>query len=360
MLTVATAFLMLAQGQSIVSPEIRPDHTVVFRYKDPAATKVTVNIEGATPLAMTKDAEGVWSATATLSPDIYGYTFAVDGETRLDPRNPSFKPNLIWQSNMVAVPGGQVWEQRNVPHGTLHRHFYRSELIGDERDYIVYTPAGYQPNGRTKYPVIYLLHGYSDTSVGWTDVGKAHVILDNLIADGKAKPMVVVMPLGYGVANFHHGRSGLQRPADWNQNISMFARNLLEEVQPAVERAYKVSTNPKDRAIAGLSMGGAETLTVGLNNLDRFSYVGAFSSGGLSSQYDTVFPKLTAEEANRRLRLLYIACGTEDGLIGANRQLVTWLKDKCVNLEARETPGAHTWMVWRRNLAEFAPRLFKQ
>jgi enterochelin esterase family protein len=358
-MTLAATLLLMAQAPQVVSPEVRGDRTVTFRFKDAAASKVTLNMEGSPSRPMTKGADGVWSVTTPpLAPDLYGYTFSADGETRLDILNPNTKPNLIWPSNIVLVPGHQVWEVRDVPHGTVHHHYFHSALIGDDRDYLVYTPPGYRANGRTKYPVLYLLHGYSDTAVGWTDVGRAHTILDNLIAEGKARPMVVVMPLGYGVPNFHLG--GVSRAAmPWERNITDFGKTLLGEVQPMVEHEYRVSTRPEDRAIAGLSMGGAETLTVGLNNLDRFAYVGAFSSGGLQNDFPKVFPKLTAEEANRHLRLLTISCGTEDGLIGFHRQFTAWLQDRKINHESREQPGAHTWMVWRRDLAAFAQRIFK-
>jgi enterochelin esterase family protein len=359
MLTIAAAFLLVAQGPQIPSPEVHADRTVTFRYKEPGATQVTLNLEGAAARPMTKGADGVWSVTTPpLTPDLYGYSFAADGETRLDARNPSFKPNLFWQGNMVLVPGGQPWEVRSVPHGTLHRHFYRSRAIGDERDYVVYTPPAYRATERKKYPVLYLLHGYSDTAVGWTEVGRAHVILDNLIAEGKAKPMIVVMPLGYGTPNFHNGKP-FPEPNGWQTNVERFSETLVGELLPIVEREYPISGHPQDRAVAGLSMGGTETLLTALNHLDRFAYAGAFSSGGLNPNYAQAYPKLTGEEANRRLRLLHISCGTEDGLIGQNRQLVAWLKERKVNVDYKEQPGAHTWMVWRRDLAGFVTRIFK-
>jgi enterochelin esterase family protein len=207
---------------------------------------------------------------------------------------------------------------------------------------------------------LYLLHGFSDDASGWTAVGRAHVIMDNLIAQGKAKPMLVVMPLGYGapeivVPNF----AGFRDPDLRKRNYDRFRDALLSEVIPEVEKAYRVSKDRGSRAIAGLSMGGAESLFVGLNALDRFAWVGAFSSGGLSSEFDATFPKLD-EKANAQLRLLWIACGTEDRLIDTNRRFRDWLKSKQIRHTGIETPGAHTWMVWRRYLAEFAPLLFQE
>jgi enterochelin esterase-like enzyme len=186
------------------------------------------------------------------------------------------------------------------------------------------------------------------------------VILDNLIAQGKAKPMLIVMPLGYGapeivVPNF----AGFRDPGLRQRNYDRFRDALLTEVIPAVEKGYRVSKGRGSRAIAGLSMGGAESLMVGLNALDRFAWVGAFSSGGLSDEFNTTFPKLDSS-ASSQLRLLWIACGTEDRLIDGSRKFREWLQSKGVRHTGIETPGAHTWMVWRRNLAAFAPLLFQE
>ncbi len=353
----------MAEAQrSLVSPEVHADHTVTFRLKLPGATKVNFDLEGRDAVPMKKGEDGVWTYTTdALAPDIYGYSFEADGTTILDPNNALIKPNLIWRGNMVVVPSTppEDWEVQNVPHGALHRHFYRSGVIGDERDYFVYTPPGYEA-GKGKYPVLYLLHGFSDMANGWTSVGMANVIMDNLIAQGKVKPMLVVMTLGYGVPDFAMpgGRSFGDRSLT-KENYDKYRDALFAEVIPAVETEYRASKDRKDRAIAGLSMGGAESLYTGLNNLDRFAYVGAFSSGGLGADFDAEFPKLTSAEANRRLKELWISCGTDDGLITFNRDLVKWLKGKNVKLTAVETPGRHAWMVWRRDLIQFTPLLFR-
>ena len=347
----------------IVSPEVHPDHTVTFRCLAPNAKKVQFGLEGGDAVDMTKESRGIWSyTTPALVPDIYGYTFNVDGATVLDPNNPLLKSNLIWQSNMVVVPGTPPleWEVQDVPHGSLSHHFYKSGVIGDQRDYFVYTPPGYSPTSRTKYPVLYLLHGYSDMANGWSAVGKSNVIMDNLIAQGKAKPMLVVMTLGYGVPDFASPQgSGFRNRGTVKQNYDNYMKALLTEVIPAVQSEYRVSSNRTERAIAGLSMGGAESMYVGMNNLDTFSYIGAFSSGGLSNNFDENFPGLDAANVNRKLKQLWISCGTEDGLIAFNREMVKWLQGKKVKLTAVETPGRHTWMVWRRDLISFAPLLFR-
>jgi enterochelin esterase family protein len=327
---------------------------------------VTISLEGeAKPIPMQKDERGVWTATTgTLAPELYGYSFEVDGMHRLDPMNSQIKPNLLNLSNIVDVPGTAPmrWEQHDIAHGTVHHHFYKSKVIGDNRDYYVYTPPGYDPNATISYPVLYLLHGYSDDASGWTAVGKANLILDSLIDEGKAKPMIVVMPLGYGapqiVQRSRSPGSGLNSASLREENFSKFQQALLDEVLPQVERTYKVDSNRNARAIAGLSMGGAESLLTGLNHLDQFSWVGAFSAGGLGGDFGTAFPQLTSA-ANDQLHTLWIACGTEDRLITANRNLIGWLQGKGIKLTQIETPGMHTWMVWRRDLIEFAPLLFQ-
>jgi enterochelin esterase family protein len=248
----------------------------------------------------------------------------------------------------------------DVPHGEVHRHFYRSEAANDQRDFYVYTPPGYDPSAKKTYPVLYLLHGYSDDASGWTAVGRANVILDNLIAQGKAKPMIVVMPLGYGTMEvIRVGWGGISNhPEVREESFRKFRDALLTEVMPKVESEYRVTTDRNSRAIAGLSMGGSESLRTGLNGLDKFAWIGAFSAGGMPDDFDKVFPGLGAK-ANEQIRLLWIACGTEDRLITPNRNLREWLKTKGVQHVDIETPGMHTWMVWRRNLAEFAGLLFR-
>jgi enterochelin esterase-like enzyme len=349
----------------LVSPEVQGDGRVTFRFRAPSAKEVTVGRSGAERLSMTRDEQGTWTATtAALTPDIYQYTFNVDGQTSLDPINPWVAPNLLNMSNMVRVPGppsgeGHLpWDPADVPRGQLHRHFYKSARIGDHRDYFVYTPPGYDARRAEKYPVLYLLHGFSDDASGWTSVGQAHVILDNLLAEKKVVPMLVVMTLGYGAPEIV--TRGARAPQLRQKNMEGYRDALFAEVIPAIEKAYHADPRRERRAIAGLSMGGAESLFVGLNAIDRFAWVGAFSAGGLGEPgtFAQVFPGLTAAEG-KRLKLLWIACGTEDGLITANRQVRAFLTERGVPHESVETPGAHTWLVWRRNLAEFAPKLFR-
>ena len=352
----------------ITSPEVLGDHRVTFRLRAHNAKEVSVEIEGGgKPLAMQKDAEGIWSATSEpLAPDYYGYSVLVDGVATLDPSNSAVIPNFLYRANELHVPPTSAndsaslpWEMANVLHGEIHHHFYHSKVVGDDRDYFVYTPPGYDPRGKQTYPLLYLLHGYSDDASGWTAVGRANVILDNLIARGKAKPMLIVMPLGYGAPEVLLPGSGIfQDPGITQRNFDRFRDALLTEVIPRVEAEYLVTKDRNSRAIAGLSMGGAESLSTGLNNLNEFAWIGAFSSGGLRKDFDKEFPGLDAG-ANSRLRLLWIACGTDDNLIELSRAFRSWLASKSIHHADIETPGAHTWLVWRRNFVEFSQLLFR-
>src|SRR6266404_2219411 len=360
---------VLAHGQaspSFKSNEVHPDGSITFRYQDPAAGKVLLSLEGAgKPLPMRKDSDGVWSVvTLRLPPEIYGYGFEVDGRPQLDPKNPVVKSNLIYVGNLVTVPGSmpQLWEARDVPHGVVHHHFYRSKvvngLVDGQSEYYVYTPPSYDPNRVKPYPVLYLLHGWSDMANGWTAVGQAHFIFDNLIAEGKVKPMLVVMPLGYGDMKFVASGGGVwDDDAAVDHNVSLFSKALLTEILPQVESGYHVSKDRNDRAITGLSMGGLESLTIGLTHPDQFGWVGGFSSALGHSEKDAV---VTLSGNRISLNLLWIACGTEDDLITPNRQFIAWLKVKDIPVTAIETPGMHNWMVWRDNLAHFAPLLFQK
>ena len=347
----------------VVSPEVHSDNRVAFRLRAPNAKEVAVSIEGsATPLPMQKDEQGVWSVTSDpLAPDFYGYSFQVDGVGMFDPSNYRIKPNFLYRASELHVPGppSLTWETNDVPHGEIHHHFYKSGVVGDHRDYYVYTPPGYDPRDKKTYPVLYLLHGYSDDASGWSAVGRANVILDNLIATGKAKPMLIVMPLGYGEPKILEPNSGAFRDRSiTDRNFDKFREALLTEVIPRVESEYRVDKNRNARAITGLSMGGSESLLTGLNTLDKFAWIGAFSSGGFSPEFDKEFPALDAK-SNQQIKLLWIACGTEDRLIDINRTFRKWLASKNIAHADIETPGMHTWMVWRRNLTDFAQLLFR-
>ncbi len=346
--------------QPLVSPEVHSDGSVTFRAFRPSSLEMFVQIEGEKPVIMQKDEMGVWSLTTKpLEPDYYGYIFQDTGIPVIDASNPLLLPNLLQNETMVHVPGppSLPWEISDIPHGVIHHYFYKSAAVGDERDFYVYTPPGYDSHAATKYPVLYLLHGYGQKSSSWLEVAYANRILDHLIDEGKAKPMIVVMPTGYGGAEI------LKPNAYWDDalragNFERFKRSLFNEVMPQVERDFSVLTDRDSTALAGLSMGAAQSAVIGLNNLDRFAWIGMFSSGGLRENFNQEFPELNSS-VNARLHLLWVACGTNDGLLSINQDFNKWLTSEEIKHTYVETPGSHTWMVWRRNLDAFAPLLFR-
>lgn len=359
--------LLYAQVPAYVpAVEIHSDHTVSFHYKDDGAKSVLLGLEGiAKPVPMVKDAEGIWTfTTQPLAPEIYGYHFEVDGLPRLDLSNTQVTPNLVNLSNLLTVPGDtpEPWDATDVPHGTLEHHTYTTSTVlgleNNQSDYMVYTPPGYNARAKKPYPVLYLLHGWSDGAVGWSVVGHANFIFDNLLAQGKMKPMVVVMPLGYGdMAFVRSGFTVWQDPVPIDHNTALFTKVLLDEIMPRVESEYDISRKREGRAIVGLSMGGLESLSIGLTHTDQFAYVGGFSAAVHKLDYAKELATINPKTAN--LRLLWIACGTEDSLITANRNLSAFLKMKDMPVTEIETPGRHVWMVWRDNLTHFAPLLFQ-
>ncbi len=349
-----------------VDPQVNADRTVTFRLTQPGATKVGVALDdSATALPMTQTEPGHWTLTTrALAPDWYSYHFDVDGRNQLDPRNVTIKASYTGSGNGFLVPGSPAkpWEETAIPHGTVDKHTYTTKVVlgleNNQADYYVYTPPGYDARGKVKYPVLYLLHGWSDTAGGWSNIGKANNILDTLIAQGKAKPMIVVMPLGYGDMSFVRSGFGVWRdPAAIDHNTALFTQALLTEVIPAVERDYLTSAKREDRAIAGLSMGGLESLTIGLTHADEFAYVGGFSAAVHAVPpgfFSTVDPK------KADLKLVWMGCGTEDDLITSNRALEGALKSEGFDVKVFEEPGRHTWHVWRDSLVLFAPLLFQK
>jgi enterochelin esterase-like enzyme len=364
----------------VKSPEVATDGRITFRLRAPNAKEVAVAL-GGKRLPMQKDDQGVWSLTTDpMSPDIYTYSLVVDDAAMNDPANRQVQTSFGSFQSMFVVPGPKPWlPSPGVPRGAVTRHAYHSAVANDDRDFFVYTPAAYDARRAQPYPVLYLLHGLGDDAERWlTGGGGAASILDNLIAQNKAVPMIVVSPLGYGTSQ---GPTGGRGP----ENLIGYSKTLLEEVMPMVDKAYNVSKSREQRAIAGLSMGGAETLYVGLNHLDKFAWIGAFSSapmlfpaaasaappagpggGGRGAPqpmdpavFAKTFPTLDAK-ANSQIRMLWIVCGTDDGLIGVNRQFKDWLKSKDVQFTEQEVPGmAHVWPLWRQNLSDMAPRLFQ-
>jgi enterochelin esterase-like enzyme len=325
---------------------------VTFRLNVPKAKAVTLcgdwMARGAhEPVARRK--KGEWSITlGPLAPGPYLYSFAVDG--------------VAQAASLVEVPGDgtEFYASKPVPHGALHKHSYLSRTLASTRRLVVYTPPGYEEDTRTRYPVLYLLHGTGDNEESWTAAGRAHLILDNLLSEGKASPMIVVMPYG------HAGDPRLRDPASSARNVALFAGDLLLDVLPLAEGAYRVEAEPERRAIAGLSLGGVQALHVGLHNLDRFAWIGVFSAGaGMRSNpagdFEREFaPVLSgSEQVNRNLRLLWIGCGDADFHYPAARLLRGLLYKYGTTNTFRRTGGGHTWRNWRLYLSEFAALLFR-
>lgn len=347
-----------------------PNGTITFRYTNAGSQTVEVDTDAAPkPLPMTKGENGVWTVTsAPLKPEHYGYSFKVDGVQQRDPLNPDVRPNLVGLYNDVLVPGSvpQPWELQAIPHGAVTRHVFTTHtaqgLPVNQEPYMVYTPPGYDPKKPGGYPMLALLHGWSDMEVGWTAVGQANLILDTLLAQGKIVPMIVVMPMGYGEYSFvKSGFSVWQDPKQVENNVSIFSDMLLGEILPQVQKEYAISPDADKHAIAGLSMGGLESLTIGLKHPEVFHYVVGMSSAVQGGQFDQKFPSYAGGngQALAHYKMLWVACGTEDGLLAPNRQFVAWAKSRNLPVTAVETPGQHTWLVWRDNLLTVAPLLFR-
>jgi len=354
-------------NDTLVSPEVLSDHRVTFRIYAPKATEVILRGEWMPMQGMVisgeklvKDDQGVWSITVgPLTPDVYRYSFSVDGVKVVDPKNPGVTEGITNPDSIFEVPGKETEfeDLEPVPHGDLRIVWYPSSSLGTIRRMHIYTPPGYEGSGR-RYPVLYLLHGGGDNDTGWYTIGRANFILDNLLAQGKAKPMVVVMPFGHTV-----GINMNDIAASITRNTAGFTDDLLKDIIPYVEKNFRVETGKDGRALAGLSMGGMETLSVGLSNLDKFSYLGVFSAGIFP--WDQDFEKryqqvLESPETNTRLKLFWIACGAQDSLAyPGTKKLVDLLSQHGIKYELRESDGGHTFMNWRHYLAEFAPKLFR-
>ncbi len=343
------------QNAPIISPEVRADRTVTFRLRAPKATEVAVSGEwpgGNKP--MTKDAQGIWSVTVgPLEPNLYGYGILVEGVRMADPGNAAVKPMRSPTTSILDVPGDKPLPHdfTDVPHGTVHAHAYWSKSLEKKRNLCVYTPPGYEKSDKV-FPVLYLLHGSGDNESTWTALGRAHYILDNLLAAGKVKPMVVVMTDGHAA----FAKVDPNRPKD----RVPFTADFLEDVMPFAEANYRIETKPAGRAIAGLSMGGGQSLTIGLNHPELFGWVGAFSAA--VGQPETAFAKPLADPAatNKALKLLWIACGKDDGLLTRNKTFADLLEKKGIQHQYLATEGNHSWPVWRKYLVDFAPLLFQE
>ncbi|MBZ0255641.1 esterase [bacterium] len=356
---ISTAFAQ-QRGPQVISPEVGDDGQVTFRILAPNATSVKLNggdIPGLDQNAtLTKNSEGVWETSMTIAPGAYRYMFNVDGTPVVDPRNPNVSESNqnVW--SLVCVPGSEWMDTKNVPHGAVATVNYFSSSLERFRRMQIYTPPGYENNNK-KYPVFYLLHGASDSDKAWSTVGRANFIIDNLIAAKKAVPMIIVMPAG-------HTNSGRSRGGRGE-----FEQDFTQDIMPYVESHYRVLTDRKNRAIAGLSMGGGQTLNIGIPLLDQFAYIGVYSSGifGIAGNRGNR-PAPTFEEdyknildnaeLKKGLKLFWFATGKDDFLLETSRATVKLFEKHGFDVTYNETDGGHVWINWRNYLIEFAPQLF--
>jgi len=343
------------QQGPILSPEITDDYRVTFRLHAPMADSVIV--AGQWPngrASMAKDSAGLWSVTVgPVDPGVWEYSFVVDGLQMIDPGNSAIKPMRQPRTSILHLPGKPplLHDFQDVPHGVVRQHAYFSKSLGRMRELAVYTPPGYDRNTKEKYPTLYLQHGMGDNQATWTVHGKAHWILDNLIARGLAKPMVVVMADG-------HADVRDQGFAGFLDNTVLFERDLLLDVVPFIEANYRVKAEAASRAICGLSMGGLQSLTIGLRHPDVFAWVGGFSAS--PPPPNAIAGALADREAvNAKLKLLWIASGRDDFLLERNKEFTALLEKRKIRHQWLLTEGNHSWPVWRNYLGEFAPVLFR-
>ena len=359
LLLIPAACLLRAQPPAnVVSPELLPEHRATLRIRAPKAAEVTLTadwIPAGTTEKLVKDDAGVWSVTVgPLEPGIYIYSFTVDGTPMADPVNPRIKLRARTSASLLEIPADPpaLWQPRDVPHGAVEINWEKTKAIsGETRAMWIYTPPGYEKSSG-RYPVLYLLHGSNDTPAGWTMVGGANFILDNLIAEKQAAPMIVVMPFGHALP-FGAARGP-------RSNDQVFEEYLLQDVIPLVEAKYRVSPGRSNRAIAGLSMGGGQSLAIGFNHLDLFSAIGAFSAA-VPADFETRYSDVLkhSAETNAKLKVLWLGCGKQDALFPRSQKLADLFQAHQIKHTFRAIDGFHTYAVWRKFLAEMAPLLFR-
>ena len=355
----------LWQAEGITSPEIHDDLSVTLRLYAPNAENVAVRgdflPEGVSEAAMSCDENGIWSYhSEPLSSELYFYSFTVDGMRDVhDPSNVYFVRDVATQMNYFIIPGqrGDLYSAQSVPHGSVSR-VWADVNDGRQRRMVVYTPAGYEPSNE-RYPVLYLLHGMGGDENAWLELGRTSQILDNLIAQGKAEPMIVVMPYANPYPELQ--QSGRNVTQDI-MGTDVFCSEIINEVIPYIEANYNVKKGAKNRAIAGFSMGGRQSLACGLGNLDRVRWVGAFAPAIFGNEYETNFANGLYEplkKAERKLELMWLGCGSEDFLIQASRGLDAYLTEQGFEHTFYNPGGGHTWMNCRDYIELLAKELFK-
>jgi len=360
------------RGPFINSPQVLPDKKVTFRYLAPSAREVKLGGSqfGANQVPMTKDSIGIWSVTVgPVRPDIYPYSFVVDGVTVMDPANVDFFPNERFKASLVNVQGFStlIHDVRDVPHGTVSYEYYPSAQ-GTTGTIMVYTPPGYEKDKLKKFPVYYLISGTTDTEETFFKVGRTNLILDNLIAEGKARPMIIVMPYGNIEARIAEQKGGAKpadpqarESADAMARMKSFAEDLTKNVIPYIDRNYRTIPDRGYRAIGGFSRGGGQTLRTAFWNMDKFAWICCYSAYLPASEMDNSFQNIVSNPdiTNKQLKLLWVSVGNEDFLYNDTAQFLNYLKSKKINYKSLVTGGGHTWMNVKTYLAETAQLLFK-
>ncbi|MEO8472784.1 MAG: alpha/beta hydrolase-fold protein [Chryseolinea sp.] len=334
---------------AISSPDINADHSITFRYFSKTAERVILSGEFLKAnMSMKKDTSGIWSVTVPpVKPDIYPYSFWVDSVQIADPNNTYIFTNERFKRSIVDVPGNMplIHSLQNVPHGKVSYCYYKSTVLGTTRTLLVYTPPGYNFNGKKKYPVLYLIHGGSDTEETWTKVGRANFIADNLIDQEKATPMIIVMPYGNVRPN----------------PMADFSREVINDIIPFVEANYSVIKDSKGRAVAGFSVGGGQTLNIGLMNPDKFAYVCSYAPYTATDEFKKIFTNWSpdATRLNKQLKLFTISVGTDDFLYESVKQNIAMFQEKKIKLEPLIVPGGHTWMNCKIYLTNTLQQIFR-
>lgn len=368
-----TSGFVIAQprGPFVISPQVNPDNTVIFRYIAPSAKEVMLSAQfEKKPVAMTKDATGIWSVTVgPVEPDIYPYSFIIDGITVMDPANVNYFPNERFKASLVDIPGNTplIYSMKDVPHGTVTYEYYPS-VQGTTGSIVVYTPPGYEKNPTKNFPVFYLISGTTDTEEDWFKVGRTNLILDNLIAEGKVKPMIIVMPYGNVEARIA-AQTGKPKPADPTaregdevlKRAKAFENDLVKNIIPYIEKNYRVISNSANRAIGGFSRGGGQTLRTAFGNMDKFAWICCYSAyltdQEMESNYKYVYEN--PERTNKELKLLWVSVGNEDFLYKQAVDFMDFLKAKNIDFKSLITSGDHAWMNTKKFLAATAQLLFQ-
>ena len=354
LVTMLTCAGVIARdGDPPESPQIHVDRRVTFRLRAPEATAVQVKGIRRTLLDMERGAHGVWSLTVgPLDPGLYKYSFMVDDEQMNDPCNPAVNPGKSANTSLLEITTETplFYQWRDVPHGTIHHHSYFSQSLKRLRRLRVYTPPGYEFDAPRRYPVLYLFHGTGDTEATWTEFGRAHLILDNLIADGKCVPMLLVMPDGHADLQEEDG--------DHKANFLKFEADMLGSIVPLADKDYRTIAHADGRAINGLSMGGMQSLDIGINHPDLFAYIGGMSAYVPDAE-EMLARGFKNEQLNSQVKLLWLSIGKDDFLLPDAEKFRAVLQKHGVHLQWTLTEGDHQWTVWRAYLRDFAPLIFR-